>query len=588
MELEEVDFSLRDCLEDSLRTLALQADEKGIELLCDIAANVPETLQGDMTRLRQVILNLVGNAVKFTAAGEVGIRVEMEDGESEIRNFHFTVTDTGIGIAPEKREAIFHPFTQADTSTTRHYGGTGLGLTICARLVSMMGGNIWFESELGRGSQFHFTVPMKVSGEGGVEPGIVIPAGKLRGMRALIVDDNATNRRILLELLKRWELRACAVESGEQALAELLSARAAGDAYRLILTDMHMPRMDGFEFIERVRDTAELSMTTMMMLTSAGYRNDKARCSQLGIAAYLLKPIRKWELLAAILEAVDRVHPGSQPATDARLNPAPAAGSLHVLLAEDNHVNQVVAIRNLEKLGHSVVVANNGLEALSWLDRQAFDLVLMDIQMPEMDGLTATKTIRAGEREGGSRIPIIAMTAHAMKGDRERCLEGGMDGYVSKPISSKALEEAIASAVHGGAATRTGSGNPVPGRISSWDAGLVLAKLDGNEKLFHELLEIFREESPKNLDQLREAISHGDSETVANIAHTLKGELGYFGMSGVCEHARELEEMGRRHELEGAAGVSSAMEAEILAVLNAMQNLNSMEKQLNTETRAIQ
>ena len=260
---------------------------------------------------------------------------------------------------------------------------------------------------------------------------------------------------------------------------------------------------------------------------------------------------------------------------------------LHILLAEDNHVNQIVAIRTLEKQGHSVVVANNGLEALSLLDQQSFDLVLMDIQMPEMDGLTATKTIRESERQGGSRIPIIAMTAHAMKGDRERCLESGMDGYVSKPISGKALEEAITSAVEGSVATRTRSGSPMPGKLGSWDAGRVLAKLDGNEKLFHELLEIFREESPRNLDKLREAISQGDSETVANIAHSFKGELGYFGISGVCERARELEEMGRRQDLEGAAGISSAMETEILSILNAMQNVNRVG-QSSAETGAIQ
>jgi CheY-like chemotaxis protein len=269
-------------------------------------------------------------------------------------------------------------------------------------------------------------------------------------------------------------------------------------------------------------------------------------------------------------------------------NPVPPTTSLHVLLAEDNHVNQVVALRTLEKLGHSVVVANNGLEALSLLDEQAFDLVLMDIQMPEMDGLTATNTIREGERQGGRRIPIIAMTAHAMKGDRERCLEGGMDGYVSKPISGKALEEAIAGTVQGGTAIGTRSGNPSPGKMGSWDAGQVLAKLGGNEKLFHELLEIFREESPKNLDKLRQAISQGDSETVANIAHSLKGELGYFGISGVCECARELEEMGRRQDLEGASGVSSAMENEILAVLDAMENVNSTGKQSGAEAEAVQ
>ncbi len=589
LELEAIEFSLRDCLEETLRPLALRANEKAIELLCDIAPNIPEMIQGDSTRLRQVILNLVGNAIKFTAAGEVGVRVEKEGGENDTGTFHFTVTDTGIGVPPEKRKAIFSPFTQADTSITRQYGGTGLGLTICAHLVSMMGGKVWFESEVGRGSRFHFTVRMKVL-DVATEPRVTIPAGKLSGVRALIVDDNATNRKILQGLLRRWELRTCEVDSGAQALAEMLSATAASDPYQLILTDMHMPNMDGFGLVEKIRNTLELSMTPIIMLTSAGHREDGERCRQLAIGAYLFKPVRKCELLAAILKILDHAKPNPQPTTVVLRKPMSAVGSLRVLLAEDNLVNQTVAIRTLEKMGHSVVVANNGLEALAKLAQESFDLVLMDIQMPEMDGLTATKKIREGETmmPGGSCIPIVAMTAHAMKGDRERCLEGGMDGYVSKPIFGKVLEEEIATVIKGRVTIETQLGNVLPRNMVNWDAGQALVILGGDEKLFREIVEIFLAEGPIHLTSLRQAIAEGDAAAIEATAHRLKGELGYLGISGVAAKACELEEIGRRRDLEHAAEVFAAFEIEIAAILNSMRSVNGMnpEQRSNAETGA--
>ena len=593
MELSLADFNLRDCLEEALKPLALRADEKDLELLCDIAPDVPEMVQGDSTRLRQVVLNLVGNAIKFTLTGEVALRVEVEDSENDIGSVRFTVADTGIGIPPEKREAIFAPFTQADTSTTREYGGTGLGLTICARLVSMMGGRVWCESEVGRGSQFHFTARLKFLANK-AEMGGIVPYETLRGMRVLIVDDNATNRKILQGMLRRWELRTRDVESGEQALAELLSGRAAGDPYRLILTDMHMPNMDGFELVEKIRNTPGLSTTAIMMLTSAGHRQDAERCRELGIVSYLLKPIRKWELLAAIEKALGKGGPSPQPNTTAWRKPVSPVDGLYILVAEDNHVNQTVAVRILGKMGHSAVVANNGQEVLSLLAQQTFDLVLMDIQMPEMDGLTATKKIREGELQSHSHMPIIAMTAHAMKGDRERCLEGGMDGYVSKPIVGKELEEAIASAVKSRSDTgdrvtnEIPNGNAPPNGTPVWDAGQVLKRLGGDEKLFYEVVQIFLEETPKNLDGLRQAISRGDAETIEKTAHSLKGELGYLGIPGVSQKVRELEKMGRRHDLQHAAGVFAAIETEISAVLNSMRSVNDMklEEQLAAKTGA--
>jgi len=341
---------------------------------------------------------------------------------------------------------IFAPFMQADTSTTRKYGGTGLGLTISTRLVEMMGGKIWVESELGRGSQFHFTMRVGAAGVKEIKLGSVAPSEILRGVKVLVVDDNHTNRRILEGMLKRWEMRATSVEDGEDALEQLSGARKAGEPFGLILTDMHMPKMDGFTLIERIRQRPELATATIMMLTSAGHRGDAARCLELGVAAYLLKPIRQSELREAIARVLGaRTEEGAIPlitrfsVQDAR----EPSSILKVLLAEDNLVNQRLAVRLLEKRGHRVAVAGNGREALEPLEKESFDLVFMDVQMPEMDGLEATAVIREKEARTGLHQPIIALTAHAMKGDREKCLEAGMDGYLTKPIRPQELDQVL-------------------------------------------------------------------------------------------------------------------------------------------------
>jgi len=577
MELELIDFNLRDSLEEALRPLALRADIKGIELLCEIAPDVPVMFEGDPSRLRQVILNLVSNAIKFTAIGEVYLSVEMANGESGNGNIRFTVADTGIGIPADKQRAIFQPFIQADTSTTRNYGGTGLGLTISTRLVSMMGGKIWFESEVGRGSQFHFTVRLKVL-EGRAEPRAILSREKLRGVSVLIVDDNATNRGILLGILGRCEMKTCDVESGEQALKELISANAAGDPYQLILTDMHMPNMDGFQLVTKIRETAGLSTATIMMLTSAGYRDDTERCRQLGICSYLLKPIQKKELLTAILKVLDLGTLGL-PTPTVRQDTALAAVSLHLLLAEDNRVNQVVASRMLEKMGHSIVVASNGNEALALLAKEKFDLVLMDIQMPEMDGLTATRKIREAEAQGQSRVPIIAVTAHAMASDRTRCIEAGMDGYVTKPLNVRGLNEAIAAVLHAGPGTTVDyteapEQSVVRGSTPTWDVAQSLERLGGDKKLFHEVMDIFLSEGPEQVARLRDAIANGDSAGIEMTAHSLKGELGYLGISQVSQQAGELEGMGRRHDLDESAALFAEFDIEMSAILSSMKSVN--------------
>ena len=445
IDLEVVEFNVRDCLESTLKTLALRADEKGLELLCEIAPEVPEMVRGDAARLRQVVINLLGNAIKFTSAGEVSLKASIDGEEGADRILHFTVSDTGIGIPVAKQKMIFDPFSQADSSTTRKYGGTGLGLTISSRLVSMMGGRIWLESEVGRGSQFHFTVRMATS-EKNIQAGTQAPPEILRGVRVLVVDDNATNQRILQGMLNRWEMRPTAVPGGEEALAQLRAAYQAGQPYSLILTDMHMPTMDGFTLVERIRETPELSAATIMMLTSAGHRGDAARCKELGVAAYLLKPIRQSELHSAIAHVLGaREQSGTVPLITrfSLQDSRDPADVLRVLVAEDNPVNQRLATRLLEKRGHRVVVAANGQEALESLERGVFDLVFMDVQMPEMDGIEATGAIRQREQGTGKHQPIIALTAHAMKGDQEKCLAAGMDGYLTKPIRPQELDQIL-------------------------------------------------------------------------------------------------------------------------------------------------
>jgi len=447
IDLDAADFNLRDCLETTLKTLALRADEKGLELLCEVAPEVPEAVRGDAGRLRQIVVNLVGNAIKFTNKGEVVLSVKALESKSEERLLQFTVSDTGIGVPLEKQKAIFEPFTQADSSTTRKYGGTGLGLTISSRLVAMMGGKMWVESQPGSGTHFHFTAELEVADAQAVKVGTIAPPEILRGVRVLVVDDNRTNRGILEGMLKRWEMKPTAVESGEEALKQLSLAWEAGDPYGLILTDTHMPQMDGFRLVERIRESPELATATIMMLTSAGHRGDAARCQKLGVAAYLLKPIRQSELR----EAIGRVL-GAQPEDGAiplitrftlQAMREPSA-FLSVLLVEDNAVNQRLAARLLEKRGHRVVVTANGREALAALERDDYDLVFMDVQMPEMDGLEATAAIRKMEEHSGKHQVVIALTAHAMKEDEERCLAAGMDGYLSKPIRPAELDEILA------------------------------------------------------------------------------------------------------------------------------------------------
>jgi two-component system sensor histidine kinase/response regulator len=580
IELELIDFNLRNCAEEALKTFASAADEKGLELLCDLTPDLPELVAGDPGRLRQIILNLVSNAIKFTAQGEIVLKAHIDAEDHDSRLIWFTVVDTGIGIPEGKQASIFSPFTQADSSTTREYGGTGLGLTISARMVAMMGGRIWLESEVGRGTQFHFTVRLKVSSKKS-ETEVMVSLETLNELRILVVDDNKTNRRILHGMLTRWGAQTTCAEGASQALSELDAACSAGRPCQMVLTDMHMPGMDGFGLVQEIRRRPDILPVTVVMLTSSGQSGDAEQCRRLGIRSYLYKPVRRQELLAAILRALGHPQTISLPqAVPPAVQPTHAR-SLHILLAEDNRTNQTVATHMLQKMGHSTVVAGNGKEALLLLTTYRFDLVLMDIQMPEMDGLTATRKIRESERETQKHLPIIAMTAHAMKGDRERCIEAGMDGYVSKPISSKEVSGAIA-----GILRLQGESTPVislevkpadarlpaaPNRIV-WNMGETLERLGGDEKLFHEVIEIFLDDVPKHMASLGRAVAVGDAEAVEGTAHTLKGALGYLGISEVSQKARELEELGRNSDLRFAAGLYATFASELSELLTSMRS----------------
>jgi signal transduction histidine kinase/DNA-binding response OmpR family regulator len=431
--LEASELDLDAVIDATLKTLAVRAHAKGVEVVYDRAPDVPTLLIGDANRLRQILVNLVGNAVKFTDVGEVVVRATLERaGGSEI-TVHLSVHDTGIGLSPEHLTRVFQAFEQADSSTTRRYGGTGLGLAICGRLVAMMGGRIWAESELGQGSTFHCTIRFGVAVATTRSTLVDETVAQLSGMRTLVVDDNATNRRLVEQLLRNWRMEPTAVDGGAEALRALLRARAAGAPFPLVLIDGRMPEMDGFALAARIKEDPTLTGSTVLMLTSDDRPGDLARCRDLGIAAYLVKPIRQSELLDAIVTAVGSPEPAASTPAPAPRRPA-TGRSLRVLLAEDNKVNQRLAVRLLEKRGHRVAVVDNGRDAVATAIAQPFDLILMDVQMPEMDGFEATAALRAAERGTGQRRPIVAMTAHAMKGDRERCLLAGMDEYLAKPI----------------------------------------------------------------------------------------------------------------------------------------------------------
>jgi PAS domain S-box-containing protein len=564
LKLDRVSFRLRDALEDTMRVLAPRADKKGLELACHIHSNVPDKFVGDPLRLRQIVVNLVGNAIKFTDHGEIVLRARLESRLNEKVQVHFSVSDTGIGISPEKQKIIFEAFSQADSSTTRRYGGTGLGLAISTQLVELMNGTISVESQPGLGSTFHFRVCLEVDPGGNEEP-----SGKLRNLTnlpVLIVDDNATNRRILEEVFINWRMRPIAVDGGAAALVELEKSSNAGRPFAVILLDVHMPEMDGLELAQRITRDSRYVGTKIVMLTSAGDSEDAAGCRKLGISAYLTKPVKQSELFDVVVSAI--LEPVAERPRLANKRRA-GKGRLDVLVAEDNQVNQLVATRILEKLGHQVTVVGNGREAVSAVQSGKFDVIAMDVQMPEMDGLEATAAIRRWEQTSGRHIPIIAMTAHAMKGDRERCLEAGMDGYTSKPIRVKELEQAIKQLVPtmSNKAPKTGRSERVINQET------LLEGFDGNRRLLNQIIRLFLADYPLRVAEIKEAIHHGDSDALAAAAHALKGSVGNFAAENAFALAQSLETQGRSRQLEAATKTVVALDAELVHVAKELRRL---------------
>jgi len=620
LEPEEINFDLRSTVESAAEMLAVKAEEAGLELTCHIKPDVPTALVGDPARIRQIIVNLTGNAIKFTEQGQVLIRVETEKEEDSSVLLHFTLWDTGIGVSPDKVKTIFEGFRQADGSTTRQYGGTGLGLTISKQLVEMMGGEMWVESptnsgmwnaecgvENGRseipgpdcgahragagragqdrqskiqnpkskiggpGSTFHFTARFALN-RAKVEGSPRLTELDLSGMPVLIVDDNATNRLVLREMTSSWGLVPTEVADGEGALVKMKKAFESGKPYRLLLVDMQMPGMGGFEVTKKVKESAYGTDIQIIVLTSVGQKGDAARCKALGISGYLVKPVKQSELLDAIVMAIGQ-RTGEKIPVITRHTIQEARRRLNLLLAEDNLVNQEVAVRMLEKRGHRVVVAPNGKKAMEALDKESFDLILMDVQMPEMDGIAATRKIRNSKFEIRN-LPIVAMTAHALRGDRERCLAAGMDDYISKPIKAEELFRVIEKLADGSQDKE--NEEFFPSSIEStakdvFDLSKALEVMVGDTELFQEIANLFIGNLPHNIAQIREGITKSDANAVERAAHGLKGSISNFGAKRAFEAAYGLERMGKDGRLAEAHPALSELERELKALEAAMK-----------------
>jgi two-component system sensor histidine kinase/response regulator len=648
LELEHVDFGLRDTVEDAMHVMALRAQQKKLELACDIDPAAPDALVGDPGRLRQVIVNLVGNAIKFTDGGEIVVDVSLESSDEGGVGLRFAVSDTGIGIPEDKQHEIFDAFAQADTSTTRRYGGTGLGLAITSQLVAMMGGRLWVESAVGRGSTFSFTAHFDRPAGPARERSITEPID-VRGLSVLVVDDNATNRRIVAEMLTSWHMRPTVVESARKALDTLHGAVTTADPFRLALVDGQMPEMDGFDLAKRIRQDRRFAAMPIIMLTSMGRPGDVARSRKAGVAAYLTKPVKHSDLLDAIVTLCGAAPAGLPASAKASARsrrsapefpvreggkPYPAmtergkasalpTKKLRILLAEDNAVNRKLVQSILRKRGHDIVCVENGRLAVKAIASggRRFDVVLMDVQMPGMGGLEATGAIREHERTTGGRVPIVAMTARAMSGDREQCLKAGMDGYLSKPIHAEQLIEAVER--YGAAAgpkprpaatvqepthtlrgtafrlraspetpARFGETSPKPWRRRAAVPGpggldwtIALGRVNGDRQLLREVAELFLADFPKTQAELRRAVKARNPERTHAAAHALKGSVAIFGARDAVEAALSLQRMGESGDLTGAQTAYTQLESRLASLAAELSALTRSTRNAKRTTR---
>jgi PAS domain S-box-containing protein len=557
LDLERTEFDVRETVGDAAKLLAQRAAEKGLELACHIAPDVPATLVGDAGRLRQILLNVLGNAVKFTSRGEVVLQLTTQDAKADRVTLRFAVKDTGIGIPAEQQHEIFGAFTQADASTTRRYGGTGLGLAIVRHLVELMQGRIWVESEVGRGSTFHFTTlfdrPFKAQ-----TARTSRPSRALDGLRVLVVDDNATNRRILDEMLASWHMKPTAVADAATALAELRRALAHKQRFDAVISDGQMPNVDGFSLARSIKRDRRLQRTPIIMLTSADRPDDVTRCRRLGIAGYLVKPVKHSDLLDTLGTLFGGSARRSKPTTAAGKASRRPERALRILVAEDNLVNRKLVTTLLQKRGHGVTAVEDGRAAVQAIDAAGsggFDAVLMDVQMPEMSGFEATQAIRDRERSTRRRVPIVALTAHAMQGDRERCLAAGMDGYLAKPIDGAAL---IATVEHFASDRARGAPTARTERRSRtdviFDQRAALAHTAGDRQLLVEMIALFRADAPSYVRRIGRALKARDGEALRLAAHGMKGALAAVGSERGRELAAELEQIGRDGRFADATG----------------------------------
>ncbi len=560
---DPIRFSVRETVGGAMATLAARAHAKNLEMIFNVLPHVPDALIGDAYRLRQVLLNLIGNAIKFTEKGEVIVHVDTDLHSTDTVLLHFVVTDTGIGVPAEKQKAIFEAFLQADGSMTRRYGGTGLGLAISSHLVEMMGGKIWVHSEPGVGSAFHFTACFALQDGEKVRPGDERVAG-LEGVRVLIVDDSGASRRILQAMLLEWNMQPSVTVDGPSALASIRRANESGKPYGVMIIDTLRPEFDGFKLVEEIRRNGEVPDTPVIMLVTAGGAVHTSR-QEMGVVASLMKPIRRANLLNALLRALGLLPEERVRDRRGRSDAVPkSTRPLDILLAEDNTVNQMVVVRTLEKLGHKVFVVGNGKEAVEAFESRPFDLIVMDAQMPEMSGFEAAALIREREKASGKHLPILAMTAHALEGDRERCLSAGMDAYLAKPVRASELQEVIESLSCLAAEFQVrASSSPGGSQQVEFPTDKVLARMSGDSRLLSEIIDLFQSDCPKILAQISGAIARGEPAALVRAAHTLRGSLDLFGLSVASKAAMDIESSGQKGNLAEAATALSTLQREV-------------------------
>jgi len=557
LELEEISFNLRDFMGETMKIMARDAHRKGLELTYRIAPGTPDKVFGDPNRLRQIVLNLLGNAIKFTESGEVVVSVLPEEAEEGSTSLHFSVRDTGLGIEKSKHQAIFRAFQQADGTTTRRFGGTGLGLAVSRQLVELMGGRIWLDSTAGKGSEFQFTARLGLQAEESdrLPPTISVPGHE--AVHTLIVDDNASSCEVLREMVSSWGLSAETALGAEAALDRIGGSKPLG----LLIVDAEMPETDGESLLKTLATQENEPLPSILLLTSTA-RKSLDSVTHLGVRETVIKPVREKDLLSAVKVALEIERPADRALKEEQALANAAAGpALDILVAEDTPFNQKFILRLLKRWGHRAVVVDTGVKALETLAYRRFDVVLMDVQMPEMDGFATTRAIRKNEQETGGHIPIIAMTAHAIKGDRERCLAAGMDDYVSKPISSEKLLSCLQALLPKSAgadrSAKAAQSDPAPFpakavQPDTIDKKAVLRSFDDDPAFFQEAVEMFVAEYPAMISEIRNAVDNGAAAVVRRTAHALKGMVGNFRCDDVVQAAYALEKMGRDENLDQA------------------------------------